>query len=183
MATVEFLVALNAVLAEQIEYTTRDEPGVQTPEQTQRLLGCLARRARRASCTRSAWLDALSATRNSTVAIDSRPIASIRWGEQPRRLAGGVPGGTAPGPFGQLPHSERPPLGVLPHGKVKRVVRGELGDQADLQGQRGRVTCLGNDTLATWLPNASWRQLTACRRADRQRIRGDRVVASAPGAA
>jgi len=48
MATVEFLVALNAIVAEQIEYTTRDEPGVQTPEQT---LGL-----RRGSCRDSSWL-------------------------------------------------------------------------------------------------------------------------------
>jgi uncharacterized protein (DUF2126 family)/transglutaminase-like putative cysteine protease len=48
MATVEFLVALNAVVAEQIEYTTRDEAGVQTPEQTLQL--------RRGSCRDSSWL-------------------------------------------------------------------------------------------------------------------------------
>ena len=48
MATVEFLVALNAVLAEQIEYTTRDEPGVQTPEQTLQL--------KSGSCRDSSWL-------------------------------------------------------------------------------------------------------------------------------
>jgi uncharacterized protein (DUF2126 family)/transglutaminase-like putative cysteine protease len=48
MATVEFLVALNAILAEQIEYTTRAESGVQTPEQTLQL--------RRGSCRDSSWL-------------------------------------------------------------------------------------------------------------------------------
>ena len=48
IATVEFLVALNAVLAEQIEYTTREESGVQTPEQTLEL--------RSGSCRDSSWL-------------------------------------------------------------------------------------------------------------------------------
>jgi uncharacterized protein (DUF2126 family)/transglutaminase-like putative cysteine protease len=48
IATVEFLVALNAVVAEQIEYTTREEPGVQTPEQTLEL--------KRGSCRDSSWL-------------------------------------------------------------------------------------------------------------------------------
>jgi uncharacterized protein (DUF2126 family)/transglutaminase-like putative cysteine protease len=48
MATVEFLVALNAILAEQIEYTTRVESGVQTPEQTLQL--------RSGSCRDSSWL-------------------------------------------------------------------------------------------------------------------------------
>jgi transglutaminase-like putative cysteine protease len=48
MATVEFLVALNAILAEQIEYTTRAEPGVQTPEQTLQL--------RSGSCRDTSWL-------------------------------------------------------------------------------------------------------------------------------
>ena len=48
IATVEFLVALNAVVAEQIEYTARAESGVQTPEQTLQL--------KRGSCRDSSWL-------------------------------------------------------------------------------------------------------------------------------
>ena len=48
MPMVDFLVALNQRLAEQIDYTIRMEPGVQTCEQTLR--------AKRGSCRDSGWL-------------------------------------------------------------------------------------------------------------------------------